>query len=210
MKANSKGDVKGSDLETARSEGHTTAPLPEVDREWFNIQIRDLEGKLSRYICKSPFWFMLAWFMMCFFFIFVSNRAHEERNKLNAEVTTSNDMLEKTVQDSNDVIRYLQKTLSQREDECQEFKERLHGLQLVGFLFICRWFLSVDSNSLMATFKARQQEAKAYEERLSCAKIDYDNMVQQLTSEIKLLGIDTSVVTKWCVEGCLYFMKLRG
>ena len=62
----------------------------------------------------------------------------------------------------------------------------------------------------MATFKARQQEAKAYEERLSCAKIDYDNMVQQLTSEIKLLGIDTSVVTKWCVEGCLYFMKLRG
>lgn len=41
---NSNQDLKGEDVKTDIS-----SHLTEVDREWFNIKIRDLEDKLSRY-----------------------------------------------------------------------------------------------------------------------------------------------------------------
>jgi len=46
------------------------------------------------------------------------------------------EQLEKTLTDSTDVIRFLQRSLQSRDDQCLELKERLLGLQLVLVAFL--------------------------------------------------------------------------
>lgn len=126
-----------------QSEGDTAkndAPVAvsEVDRELYNIRMRDLEEKLIR--------------------------ASEERRQCEADAMAAKEQLEKTLTDSTDVIRFLQRSLQSRDDQCLELKERLLGLQL-----------------------AREQEGADYESRLDTSRHEYEALEQQLTSEIKLL-----------------------
>lgn len=49
-------EAKGQGGEGDPAKGDTTSShLTEVDREWYNIRIQDLEDKLSRYIILSNF-----------------------------------------------------------------------------------------------------------------------------------------------------------
>jgi predicted RNase H-like nuclease (RuvC/YqgF family) len=58
-------------------------------------------------------------------------RANDERRQCEVDTVAAKEQLEKTVTDSSDVIRYLQRSLQSRDDQVQELKERLNGLQLV-------------------------------------------------------------------------------
>lgn len=62
------------------------------------------------------------------------SRALSERQNFEKEAIAATQQLEKLQLDNGDIIQYLQRTLQSRDDQCSELKERLHGLQLVGFL----------------------------------------------------------------------------
>nr|CAG4641121.1 EOG090X0BGA [Eulimnadia texana] len=91
----------------------TSTHLTEVDRELYSIRIRDLEDKLSKSI--------------------------EEQKSCENEAREAKSRLGKVLKDSDDVIRFLQKTIKERDDERQELVERLHGLQ-INFTKCCTYW----------------------------------------------------------------------
>ncbi|XP_046445746.1 cilia- and flagella-associated protein 157-like [Daphnia pulex] len=104
-----RGNTKGSGNDAKNQVDDTKSDVPsnhltEVDREWFNIRIRDLEEKLSR--------------------------ALDERQKFERETVAATDILDKLRTDNEDIIQYLHRKLQSRDDQCAELKERLKGLQM--------------------------------------------------------------------------------
>ena len=63
---------------------------------------------------------------------FDGGRATEERRQCELDTIAAKELLDRTVGDSSDVIKFLQRELQAREDQCAELEERLNGLQLVS------------------------------------------------------------------------------
>ena len=84
--------------------------MTEVDREWFNIKIRDLEDKLARFLkitvyflyklyCKFS---LLSLLMICILYLLY--RALDERHKFEEETIVANECLAKLRSDNEDII----------------------------------------------------------------------------------------------------------
>uniref|UniRef100_A0A8D0LAB3 Cilia- and flagella-associated protein 157 n=1 Tax=Sphenodon punctatus TaxID=8508 RepID=A0A8D0LAB3_SPHPU len=84
-------------------EGRGDIPLPENCRDFYLIQIRDLEGRLARY-----------------------QRKWDERQVNEGLFRMEHD---KTVRNNKEIVAFLKKTLNQRVDEIADVNEQLNTLQ---------------------------------------------------------------------------------
>ena len=94
---------KKSSVEGSKNEESQREKITEVDKEWFQIQIKSLEEKLERRNEKMRQYEL-------------SNKEFEERYIQLRE-------------DKADVVAYLKRTLAQRTDQISELSARLEGLQ---------------------------------------------------------------------------------
>lgn len=112
--------------------------LTEVDKAFYELQITDLNRKLSRL------------------------------RTLSQELQDKNDALTKEIaqldEDRADVISYLKKSMLEKENEIKDLQERLQGLE-----------------------ETRQDDTEHFQETIKNLEIDFRNMHEQLTSEVKLL-----------------------
>ncbi|KAE8751025.1 hypothetical protein FOCC_FOCC002110 [Frankliniella occidentalis] len=125
--------------------------LTEVDKEFYELQITDLNRKLARLRSRCA-----------------------ELELSNDDISSQRNKLE---EDRADVISYLNRTLSEKEDEILELKERLEGLQ-----------------------QTRDMETKAFREKVEQMEQEFKAMQLQLTSEVKLLAGKLNALDEFRVQ----------
>jgi len=113
--------------------------LNDLSKEFYLVQIRDLEQKLARYQTKC-----------------------DELEIANREVDSKFDQ---QASDKKEIISFLNKQLEQRADEIADLQERILGLQ-----------------------HAKDTEKDRYELQLTSLRAETQEMKDQLTSEIMVLG----------------------
>ncbi|XP_075975434.1 uncharacterized protein LOC142976094 [Anticarsia gemmatalis] len=111
----------------------------EVDKAMFDLQIADLNRKLARL-----------------------RKAVDEYEVRNEELQQAYDKLD---EDRADIIAYLKKSLNLKNEENQELKDRVKGLE-----------------------EQREEETKEFNERVAELEKNFTTMKDQLTSENKLLA----------------------
>ena len=92
-------------VKTEEQSGEQKDKLLEVDKEWFQVQIRSLEEKLERRNDRAKN-------------LETSNKEYQER-------------FEQLREDKADVVAFLKRALQQRTDQISELQARLEGLQHV-------------------------------------------------------------------------------
>ncbi|XP_034238863.1 cilia- and flagella-associated protein 157 [Thrips palmi] len=125
--------------------------LTEVDKEFYELQITDLNRKLARLRSQCA-----------------------ELELSNTDISSQRNKLE---EDRADVISFLNRTLSEKEDDILELKERLEGLQ-----------------------QTRDMETKAFREKVEQMEQEFKAMQLQLTSEVKLLAGKLNALDEFRVQ----------
>ncbi|XP_076823875.1 cilia- and flagella-associated protein 157-like [Clavelina lepadiformis] len=98
-----KKSAKDDDASASGEKGGSTKELNELSKEYFLIQVKDLEQRLARYQKKCDE-------------LSISNTEYEEKHK-------------QLVQDRKEIVDFLKKSLEQRQDEISDLHDRLLGLQ---------------------------------------------------------------------------------
>uniref|UniRef100_H2YPP1 Cilia- and flagella-associated protein 157 n=1 Tax=Ciona savignyi TaxID=51511 RepID=H2YPP1_CIOSA len=102
-KGGKKGDKDDGGSAVGEKSGTGGKELNELSKEFFLIQVKDLEQRLSRYQKKCDE-------------LSISNAEYEEKYK-------------QVVQDRKEIVDFLKKSLEQRQDDISDLHDRLLGLQ---------------------------------------------------------------------------------